>query len=239
MKEIKILFILFFLNGCSHKTQIFEYYRNIGEKKETIQIDLRANKFVYKSEVLNDKITLVGDTKQESDEEKLILIFPEFAEIEKLGPFKKGYFELIKVGSSDQIDLKLIPYSLNDEYFSSDEPLDFLKFSILFTVDSVEIERFTSHLIQIDKNTNGEKLRILGGEIFYDLEFEIPTKGKYEVNLYFQPVETTSFYDTGTQGCSLVTTKPKLYTYPNRVENDTIKSFGIEKKSKNLFILKE
>ena len=78
------------------------------------------------------------------------------------------------------------------------------------TVDSVEIERYTSQLIQIDPNTKGEILKILGGAMFYDLEFEIPREGRYEVNLFFQPIETTSFYDTGTKGCFLVTTKPKL-----------------------------
>lgn len=228
MKEIKILVILFFLNGCSHKTQRFEYHRNIGQKKEIIQMDLKANKFVYKSEVSNDSIILEGDIKQEGDKGNVTLIFPENAEIEKLSPFKKGYLEIIKKGSSNQIELKLIPYSLKEGYFSSDEQLDFLKISILSTADSVEIKRYNSQLIQIDKNTKGEKLTVLGREIFYDLEFEIPTKGKYEVNLYLQPIETTSFYDTGTEGCFLVKTRPQLYTYPNR----------IEKKSKNLFIMR-
>jgi len=235
MKEVILFIIIVFLNGCSPKTGRFEYYRSKGEKKEVIQMDLRKNKFVYKSEVSNDNLILVGDIRKKENEKNLTLIFPEDAEAEKLGPFKKGYFELVKIDSSDHIELKLISVDLKYDFI----PLDYLNISILSTVDSIGVKKYTSNLIQIDSSTEGKMLKVLGRGSYYDLEFEIPEIGKYEVNLHFQQKETLSFYETTTNGCFLVTSRPELYTYPHKVENDTIKSFGIEEKSANLFILKE
>lgn len=228
-----ILFsILFF--SCSQKIKELNFYRDSTEKYETLQLNFKTHTFVYSAEIENEKFVASGTIEEVEKRKGLTLLFPEHSETKKLSPFKKGYVEIIKGDTSRQIEIELSVIDLKYGF-----SLFKNRSTLLSSVDSTEIETFDSALIQLESKHAGNVLRIKNEEFYYDEEFEVPNNGKYKVNVYLQQVETKVSYETTTEGCSPVSIKPKLYAHPCKIENDTIKVFGLYRDCRNSFLLKD
>jgi hypothetical protein len=221
MNRATCIFILLATIGCANKIKVLNYGKMENGKQEEIQINFKQKKFIYQSEYQGEQYNAIGNIEMSGS--LIFLEFPEYGEQAQLGPFKKGYSNLKKIGESEKVELNITMHDLKYGF----NFLGAMKASIISSIDSTVIQEIKSTNQLIVTSNVGNYILIEGKGMYYDCYLKIPDQGRYEVKVFLQPRETMSFYETTTNGCYLVTSKPVIQLRACEIENDSIKSFGL------------
>ncbi len=176
--NIKLISALFFI-GFSWSCNTSIYIRSEGDFEEKIKLHQNVQEFKYIAQNMTTKY--IGHGTFETDQKILKLTFPPYAELKELSPFKKGYYELKKIGEQDNIEIYFTAFDLE----TLDTLTPFRSINIRSEKDDAFQERI-DRFFPIELNSLDNYLKIGDNSSFVEQTIKLETTGKYELCIFLQ-----------------------------------------------------